>query len=367
MNRELLRKHFEQTPLMQPTDALKLVYQHAFGCGHMSPYQQSHREWLKRELDEAEVSPDVPLATPIGGGLCRLNLASPRVNALGGDVICSMMAATNVHVLKRDGREFLYEGNELRYDGGLNDVLAMICEGRAAFSKEEWEKFLDWHREQGRPAVSHSEIYREAYRPSYRVVMEDCAALIPVIEKMKAGGHQAVVVDGPCGSGKTTLGQILREVLQGIPVPMDDFFLPSEMRTEERLAQIGGNIHHERFKAEILDKFEIGKPLKHWRFDCQTGKMQEESWPARDVLVIEGSYSHHPAFEGDYQRLNALKVYVDVEPEEQLRRLALRNPKSLEMFTSRWIPLEKTYFEAYDIKDRADIVLKSQPWMEDER
>ena len=367
MNRELLRKLFEQTPLMQPVDALKLVYQHAFGCMHMSPYQKSHREWLQREIDEAEVSYDVPVSTPIGGGLCRLNLASPRVNALGVEIISRMMQATIFHVLKRQGHEVPGEGNELRYHGGLNDVRAMIAEGLAPFSREDWEKLLDWHREQGRPAVSHSAAYREAYHPSYRVVMEDCAALLPVIEKMQAGTHQAVVIDGPCGSGKTTLGGILREVLQGTPVSMDDFFLPPDMRTEERLAQIGGNVYHERFKAEILDRFEIGKPLKYWRFDCQTGEMQEKCWPARNVLVIEGSYSHHPAFAMDYQRLNALRVYVDVAPEEQLRRIALRNPQMLEMFRTRWIPLEKTYFEAYDIKDRADMVLQSQPWLEDER
>ena len=32
------------------------------------------------------------------------------------------------------------------------------------------------------------------------------------------------------------------------------------------------------------------------------------------------------------------------------------------MFETRWIPLEKTYFEAYDIQGTADLVLESIPW-----
>jgi len=84
------------------------------------------------------------------------------------------------------------------------------------------------------------------------------------------------------------------------------------------------------------------------------------------MLVVEGSYSHHPVLRQAYSRLNPLRVYVDVTPEEQLRRLALRDPERLDMFHTRWIPLEKTYFEAYDIKDQADLVLMTQPWLEDE-
>ena len=75
--------------------------------------------------------------------------------------------------------------------------------------------------------------------------------------------------------------------------------------------------------------------------------------------MIEGSYSHHPAFADDYERLQALRVFVEVQPDEQLRRIALRNPDLLAMFETRWIPLEKNYFEAYDIRGRADVIIQS--------
>ena len=63
-----------------------------------------------------------------------------------------------------------------------------------------------------------------------------------------------------------------------------------------------------------------------------------------------------------WQQLGAVTVFLSVDEEEQLRRIARRAPEKLQAFVDRWIPLEKNYFEAYDIKDRADIVLESQPW-----
>ena len=82
----------------------------------------------------------------------------------------------------------------------------------------------------------------------------------------------------------------------------------------------------------------------------------------REPAIIEGSYSHHPAFAQSHDRLGALRVFVSVSAEEQLARIAQRDPEMLNMFRTRWIPLEKTYFEAYDIKDRAHMALVSQPW-----
>jgi len=366
MNRELLRKHFEQMPLMQPVDALKLVFQHAFGCTHMSPYLPASMKGLELELERTKLSDGVPVSTPIGGGLCRLNLANPRVHALGAERIARMMQASVFHVLHREDVGFPGPGNELRYYGSLTDVLAMIQEGRTAFTRAQWEELLEWHRNEGRPAVGHSDLFRSAYDPHYRVVLEDCAVLLPVMEQVQAG-RNAIVLDGPCGSGKSTLAQILREVLGAAPIPMDDFFLPFEMRTEERLSQPGGNVHHERFRAEVLDRVKVGESLTYQRFDCQTGTLKETKIDAKwmNSVLIEGSYSHHPAFSEVYERLNALRVYVDVDADEQLRRIALRSPDLLEMFQTRWIPLEKKYFEAYDIKDRADLAVKTQPWDED--
>ena len=162
----------------------------------------------------------------------------------------------------------------------------------------------------------------------------------------------------------TTLGKWLQRRCGGEVIPMDDFFLPPDMRTPERLSEPGGNVHRERFAAEVLASLEAGGPVRWQRFDCQTGQMFKREQNAEGLVIIEGSYSHHPAFAESWKRLGVLRVFISVDGAEQLRRLQKRNPEMLPMFQNRWIPLEKTYFEAYDIRRNADCVIES-PCSED--
>ena len=105
-----------------------------------------------------------------------------------------------------------------------------------------------------------------------------------------------------------------------------------------------------------------GGDVVYRRYDCQSGAWVDRLHRAAPVAVIEGSYSHHPAFAQAYAALGALRVYVHTAEEERLRRLRAREEERFFAFQTRWIPLEKSYIEAYDIKSGADIALESQPW-----
>ena len=61
-----------------------------------------------------------------------------------------------------------------------------------------------------------------------------------------------IAIDGKCGSGKTTLGFYLKRQFDANLFHMDDFFLQDSQRTEERLAETGGNVDYERFREEVL-------------------------------------------------------------------------------------------------------------------
>jgi hypothetical protein len=52
-------------------------------------------------------------------------------------------------------------------------------------------------------------------------------------------------------------------------------------------------------------------------------------------------------------------VFLSVDEEEQLRRIARRSPEKLQAFVDKWIPLEKNYFQGYDIMQRAQLKLVS--------
>lgn len=353
MNAQLLKKLFDQTPRMEPRDAIKFAHQTAYGCGHFLPPKDKCVEMITQEFSAVPAG-EVPVYTPIGNGLCRLNLAAPQVRALDPELIFRMMQGTDRWVCER-------KDNDLRFTEAIDSIIALARKGEMPFSLEDFQTYWERYREErahGSGVVSHTQAYHAAYQPSYRVVLENYALLVPVLVQMHRG-KRLIVIDGPCGSGKTTLANALGDLFSTLPVPMDDFFLPPHMRTEARLSEPGGNVHRERFAAEVLASLEAGGPVRWQRFDCQTGQMLEREQRVDGPLIIEGSYSHHPAFAEAWKRLDALRVFITVDGAEQLRRLRKRNPEMLPMFQKRWIPLEKTYFEAYDIRRSADCVIDS--------
>lgn len=337
---------------MEPVDAVKLVYQSAFGCGHL--LSGDCAEWVKAELAQTAPCVGVPVFTPIGGGMCRLNLAAPAVRELPPERIAEMMRVAMAQPL----------GGEEAMNAGLETLRELTRAGETPFSQESLEAFLDaWD---GHTPVSHSAAYRAAYAPAYRVVREDLGTLVPVVAQLERrlaeAGQALAVLDGPCGSGKSTLADALAALYHTQPIRMDDFFLPPVLRTEERLMQPGGNVHYERFRDEVLAGLMHGGDVPYRRYDCQSGAWLDRVHRAAPVAVIEGSYSHHPVFAAEYAALGALRIFVYTTEEERIKRLRMREGERFFTFQTRWIPLEKRYTEAYDIKSGADIALESQPW-----
>ena len=159
-----------------------------------------------------------------------------------------------------------------------------------------------------------------------------------------------VAIDGVCGGGKTTLGEWLAMQYDCNLFHMDDFFLRKEQRTKERYEQPGGNVDYERFYEEILKPLLVGKECFYRKFDCSTltlGEAKRVAW--KRLNIVEGSYSQHPYFGNSYQ----LRVFLDLSPEEQYRRLLNRVPEKINRFVEEWIPLENQYFEAYGIRDKS--------------
>jgi uridine kinase len=162
-----------------------------------------------------------------------------------------------------------------------------------------------------------------------------------------------IAIDGRAASGKTMLAESLSEALGASIIHLDDFFLPSEMRTEERLSEPGGNVHYERFKREIIDKLQSRDDIVYRRFDCTSMSFGETKRISRTpVIIIEGSYAHHPYF-GDYANL---KIFKSVNAVEQMERIMLRNGcLHGQIFKDKWIPMEEKYFNTFQIIEKADI------------
>lgn len=166
---------------------------------------------------------------------------------------------------------------------------------------------------------------------------------------------RVIAIDGRCASGKTTLAQELGAYLGAEIVHMDDFFLPKELRTPERLSQPGGNVHYERFLEEVMPALRKPQAFFYRKFDCSAMRLTETvKVAASPYRIVEGAYSQHPAL-SEYADI---RIFCDIDPMQQQARILERNgEKALPVFRERWIPMEEQYFREYEIREQADYVV----------
>lgn len=331
-----IHEYLKKYPASKARDLVKLLFQRELGGGHMIENAEMCLEAVKSELDVVAFDDKAPLFEDIGNGMARLNLAAAK--ALPPELIAGMFMHT-ANTKKGDHAAFLKALDALK----------------ARFP--EFSEYIDVYIKQGCPALSHSPAYADAYAPHYRVVYSAYEGLIPLMLKafeLLTSGKRRVVwaIDGPCATGKTFTAELIKGafalVIDAEIIPADDFFLPFERRTPERMNEIGGNIDYERLKSEVIDRLSDDF-ITYGVFDCKTQKIAEmRKISARGLLIIEGAYSLHPCL-GRYYDLSTV---LSAPFETRLERLKRREtPHSYAQFLHKWIPLEDRYFAALSGKN----------------
>ncbi len=174
-----------------------------------------------------------------------------------------------------------------------------------------------------------------------------------ITDLMDTKDRVVIAIDGKCASGKSTLAKKLEDKYNATVFHMDDFFLPFVRKTVERLSEAGGNVDYERAYEEIFSHLEDDS-ITYGRFDCSNGQVYEETKKLEKLVVIEGAYSMRPEFRMFYD----LTIFSDIDYELQKNRIKERNGEEmLSKFIKEWIPLENTYFDELDIKNKSEIVL----------
>jgi uridine kinase len=196
---------------------------------------------------------------------------------------------------------------------------------------------------------------------TYQLIIKDICIkrfekIIENLEELLKGNSGPILVgiDGMCASGKTTLGYYLHERFDCNLFHMDDFFLMSHQKTQERLAEVGGNVDYERFKNEVIDTILKKENVEYRPYNCKTGKIENsKEIRYKRLNIIEGSYSLHPYF-GD---IYTIKIFMSIPNDIQIERIKARNGnKTISEFTKKWIPKENAYFLKYNIKKACTII-----------
>lgn len=171
--------------------------------------------------------------------------------------------------------------------------------------------------------------------------------LLPILEQIEKRWQKdrclVIALDGRAASGKTTTANKLADLLGAGVVHMDDFFLPPQLRTKERLQQPGGNVHYERFAQQVLPYLRYEQAFCYPKFDCsQMDYSGQRMVRQSSIRIVEGAYSCHPFF-GEYADI---RIFSDIDAHSQMERIRGRNGIEMaEIFKKKWIPMEETYFE----------------------
>ena len=158
--RQILMQHATRYPAMQPTDAVKLLYQSEFGGGHLISDPARTLAYLAKELQATPPDATAPLTEPIGNGLVRLSLAAARAKGLSAEQINQAFVLSAAAVT----------GSLPHFIEKLQLLQELTQKGVFSFSPRELADYLEAYAAQGYPMVSHSEVYRAHYAPAYRVL-----------------------------------------------------------------------------------------------------------------------------------------------------------------------------------------------------
>ena len=333
--KEYISEQLSLHPSITPQDMVKMCFQAAYGAEHLLMDIEKVQSYFLTEYNACGES-DEPVIEHIADEVCRANLAAWKKSSLPWEWLFNLFVkSASVSMLNSERRFFEY----------INEW-TQTCDELQAYMQDYLAKC-----ENGNPqAVHHSQQYRDAEKPAYRIISGAYVRLVPILVNLKPSdlSPYIIAIDGRAASGKSTLADGLRTVIGAEIIHMDDFFLPPELRTEVRLREPGGNIHYERFAQEVLPHLKSGKPFEYRIFDCTTmsyngtRKIAASPW-----YVVEGSYSHHPNFVNYADH----RVFSTVDSATQMDRIIARNgAKVAEMFATKWIPMEEAYFKAFNME-----------------
>jgi len=360
---KLIQKHMLSYPLSELSDILTLVYQNEFGPLCADHTEETASKILHKMQESQAASNPRTLSEPIGNGFARVHCASFGKlfdDKILASKVLSSMAAVSAEVQRGSFEGVskklglllrLVENNEL---AGSGDTTFKSWVYNYEQSRKEVDKFLKVDY----PEVSHSDDYLSAYNPSYRVVLcefLEYVDLFKLIQPSISFGRRVILgIDGRSGAGKTTLAKIVSKVYGGDFISMDNFYLPFELRSLERMGIPGGHIHYERFIEQILNPIKAGKTrIEHENYSPHTKKTTPLVANINsNIVVVEGSYSLHPWI----RDLHTHTVFLNASDALQKRRILKRNGKEgYVRFKSTWIPFEDRYHRAYKVDKYCNI------------
>jgi uridine kinase len=182
--------------------------------------------------------------------------------------------------------------------------------------------------------------------PSPALALEDLADRLAETPP-RLGRTRLVCVDGPAGSGKTTLAAGLHAVLgDSAVVHMDDVYRGWDTDFDEV---------HQRLRHQLVEPLREGRTAHYQRYDWYAGRF--DAWvevPPPAVLLLEGVASAHVSLDP----VTSMLVWIEVDRDERIRRGVERDGVDVLPRWLAWMAHEEAEHDRQRTRGRADLLLR---------
>jgi uridine kinase len=188
--------------------------------------------------------------------------------------------------------------------------------------------------------------------------VEPVARLLEHLQALPRRGTLFVGVDGPGGSGKSTVARALERLGPDkiTVVEMDDFYLPSSERPPASgEGSLGAAFDWRRLLAQVLEPLRAGGRGRYQRYDWDADELAEwHDVPAEGIVVVEGVYSTRSELADHYD----FRIWVTARPEVRLARGLERDGEAARsLWVDEWMPEEDRYAALDRPRERAHLVI----------
>lgn len=160
---ELILNNYTLYPLMETIDYFKLLYQNEFGAHHLEVTYDKCYNYIKQEVIKNSSNENYQnelKIIDIGNGYLRFPLMVIKNDEEKISIITDAFYKTTK----------ISEGNLNNFKIKINYLTELVNKQIIPLNIKKYQETLNEYEQLNYPAVSHSDIYRNNYYPSYRVI-----------------------------------------------------------------------------------------------------------------------------------------------------------------------------------------------------
>ncbi len=159
------------------------------------------------------------------------------------------------------------------------------------------------------------------------------------------GATKLITIDGPAGSGKTTLARHLAQELGRCEViHMDDLYDGWTQDLAKELPQ--------RITTSIIEPLQMGIEPRYLKYDWYQKAFTETICvPECNFLILEGVGSGHSTLRSHV----ALAIWIESAPQLLVERIVARDGEQLRDELAAWQIKEADYFAKHSVREAADL------------